>query len=293
MTLLDPLQIRRHFGQAAAGFDDVAVLAREAGKRLFESLDYLDDRQPEVILEVGCGTGHNAALLKKRWPRARVIALDSALPMLRQAKAQAGWWKPFQRVAGDAAQLPLADASVDLLVSNLCLPFVNDLADTLAGFRRVLKPDGLLLCSTYGSETLGELDYAFAQADNAPHVHPFVPIASFGDALMRAGFRDPVIDRDVFTLTYPDLPALMAELRALGYANARGDRRRTLTGRGRFAAATRAYEALRQADGRLPSSWEVLYAHAWAPAAGTPIRQQGQDIAAVPLSAIPIRRRQP
>ena len=293
MTLLDPLQIRRHFGQAAAGFDDVAVLAREAGKRLFESLDYLDDRQPEVILEVGCGTGHNAALLKKRWSRARVIALDSALPMLRQAKAQAGWWKPFQRVAGDAAQLPLADASVDLLVSNLCLPFVNDLADTLAGFRRVLKPDGLLLCSTYGSETLGELDYAFAQADALPHVHPFAPIASFGDALMRAGFRDPVIDRDVFTLTYPDLPALMAELRALGYANARGDRRRTLTGRGRFAAATRAYEALRQADGRLPSSWEVLYAHAWAPAAGTPIRQQGQDIAAVPLSAIPIRRRQP
>ena len=293
MTLLDPLQIRRHFGQAAAGFDDVAVLAREAGKRLFESLDYLDDRQPEVILEVGCGTGHNAALLKKRWPRARVIALDSALPMLRQAKAQAGWWKPFQRVAGDAAQLPLADASVDLLVSNLCLPFVNDLADTLAGFRRVLKPDGLLLCSTYGSETLGELDYAFAQADTLPHVHPFAPIASFGDALMRAGFRDPVIDRDLFTLTYPDLPALMAELRALGYANARSDRRRTLTGRGRFADATRAYEALRQADGRLPSSWEVLYAHAWAPAAGTPIRQQGQDIAAVPLSAIPIRRRQP
>ena len=293
MTLLDPLQIRRHFGQAAAGFDEVAVLAREAGKRLFESLDYLDDRQPEVILEVGCGTGHNAALLKKRWPRARVIALDSALPMLRQAKAQAGWWKPFQRVAGDAAQLPLADASVDLLVSNLCLPFVNDLADTLAGFRRVLKPDGLLLCSTYGSETLGELDYAFAQADNVPHVHPFAPIASFGDALMRAGFRDPVIDRDVFTLTYPDLPALMAELRALGYANARSDRRHTLTGRGRFAAATRAYEALRQADGRLPSTWEVLYAHAWAPAAGTPIRQQGQDIAAVPLSAIPIRRRQP
>ena len=293
MTLLDPLQIRRHFGQAAAGFDDAAVLAREAGKRLFESLDYLDDRQPEVILEVGCGTGHNAARLKKRWPRARVIALDSALPMLRQAKAQAGWWKPFQRVAGDAAQLPLADASVDLLVSNLCLPFVNDLADTLAGFRRVLKPDGLLLCSTYGSETLGELDHAFAQADTLPHVHPFAPIASFGDALMRAGFRDPVIDRDLFTLTYPDLPALMAELRALGYANARSDRRRTLTGRGRFAAATRAYEALRQADGRLPSTWEVLYAHAWAPAAGTPIRQQGQDIAAVPLSAIPIRRRQP
>jgi len=293
MPLLDPLLLRRHFGKAATGFDAAAVLPREAGKRLFESLDYLDDRQPEVIVEIGCGTGHNAALLKKRWPKARVIAVDAALPMLRQAKAQAGWWKPFNRVAGDASQLPLADASVDLLVSNLCLPFVNDLPATLAGFRRVLKPEGLLLCSTYGSETLGELDYAFSQADSAPHVHPFAPIATFGDALLRAGFRDPVIDRDLFTLTYADLPALMTELRALGYRNARDDRRRTLTGRGRFAAASQAYQALRTADGRLPSTWEVLYAHAWAPQAGTPIRQQGQDIAAVPVSAIPIRRKQP
>ena len=291
MTLLDPALLRRHFGQAAPRFDTAAALPREAGKRLLESLDYLDDRQPAVILEVGCGTGHTAARLKQRWPRAQVIALDAAVPMLRQAKAQAGWWKPFRRLAGDASQLPLAEASVDLIVSNLALPFVNDLPATLSGFRRVLKPEGLLLCSTYGSETLGELDYAFSQADSAPHVHPFAPIATFGDALMRAGFRDPVIDRDLFTLTYADLPSLMAELRALGYANARSDRRRTLTGKGRLAAATAAYERLRTADGRLPSTWEVLYAHAWSPAAGAPIREHGQDIAAVPLSAIPIRRK--
>ena len=291
MTLLDPTLLRRHFGQAAARFDTAAALPREAGKRLLESLDYLDDRQPAVILEVGCGTGHTAGVLKKRWPKAQVIALDAALPMLQQAKAQAGWWKPFSRLCADAAALPLAAGSVDLIVSNLALPFVNDLPAALAGFRRVLRPGGLMLCSTYGSETLGELDYAFSQADHAPHVHPFAPIATFGDALLRAGFRDPVIDRDLFTLTYPDLPALMAELRALGYANARSDRRRTLTGKGRLAAATAAYEHLRSADGRLPSTWEVLYAHAWAPEAGAPIRERGQDIAAVPVSAIPIRRK--
>lgn len=291
MTVLDPLLLRRRFGKAAGTFDSAAVLPREAGKRLLESLDYLDDRQPAVVLEVGCGTGHTAAILKKRWPKARVIALDAALPMLRQAKSQAGWWKPFTRLCGDAAALPLADGSVDVIVSNLTLPFVNDIAAVLAGFRRVLKPGGLLVCSTYGSETLGELDYAFSKADDAPHVHPFAPIATFGDALMRAGFRDPVIDRDLFTLTYADLPALMAELRALGYANTRTDRRRTLTGKGRFADAARAYDALRLPDGKLPSTWEILYAHAWAPDPGAPIRQHGQDIAAVPISAIPIRRK--
>ena len=120
----------------------------------------------------------------------------------------------------------------------------------------------------------------------------FAQIAQFGDALMMAGFRDPVLDRDLFTLTYDDLPSLMRELRAMGATNARVDRRHTLTGRGRFAAAAAAYEPMRRADGKLPSSWEVIYAHAWAPDPGAPIREGGHDVAAVPVSAIPIRRKQ-
>ena len=107
-----------------------------------------------------------------------------------------------------------------------------------------------------------------------------------------AGFRDPVLDRDRFTLTYDDLPALMRELRAMGATNALQSRRRTLTGRARFAAARAGYEAFRGADGKLPSTWEVIYAHAWAPPPGAPIRGQGEEIASVPISAIPIRRRE-
>ena len=126
--------------------------------------------------------------------------------------------------------------------SNLCLQWVEDLPAVFAGFRRVLKPGGLLLCSTFGPETLVELRGAFAQADEAPHVSRFPPIAQFGDALMSAGFRDPVLDRDLFTLTYADLPALMRELRALGATNALQARRHSLTGKGRFAAAAAAYE---------------------------------------------------
>ena len=108
---------------------------------------------------------------------------------------------------------------------------------------------------------------------------------------MSAGFRDPVLDRDLFTLTYADLPALMRELRALGATNALQARRHSLTGKGRFAAAAAAYETLRREDGRLPSSWEVIYAHACAPPPGAPIRGQGEEVASVPVSAIPIRRR--
>ncbi|WP_422505753.1 malonyl-ACP O-methyltransferase BioC [Stenotrophomonas sp. GZD-301] len=287
----DPHHVRRAFSRAASRYDAAAALQREVAKRLLESLDYLGERQPQVVLDIGSGTGHASATMKKRWPKAQVIALDLAEPMLREAKKQAGWWKPFARVCADAQALPLQDQSVDLIYSNLCLQWVDDLPAVFAGFRRVLKPGGLLVCSTFGPETLIELRDAFAQADAVPHVSRFAPIAQFGDALMMAGFRDPVLDRDLFTLTYDDLPALMRELQAIGATNARHDRRHTLTGRGRFDAARAAYEPLRREDGKLPSSWEVIYAHAWAPDPGAPIRERGHDVASVPVSAIPIRRK--
>jgi malonyl-CoA O-methyltransferase len=290
MSLFDPRHIRRAAARAASTYDAAAVLQHEVEKRLLESLDYLADRVPQVALDVGSGPSHAAAAMRKRWPKAQVLAVDVSLPMLREAKKQSGWWKPFTRVCADAQALPLAQDSADVIFSNLCLQWVEDLPGVLAGFRRVLRPGGLLLCSTFGPDTLVELREAFA-GDASPHVSPFAPIASFGDALMRAGFRDPVVDRDRFTLTYPDLPALMRELRAIGGTNALDARRRTLTGRARFAAATQAYEADRRSDGSLPSTWEVIYAHAWAPEGGAPIREGSRDIASVPIAGIPIRRR--
>lgn len=294
----DHRHIQRAFSRSAGSYDAAAALQHEVEKRLLESLEYWEIRQnkgerqePKVVLDVGSGPAHAAAAMRKRWPGAQVIALDLALPMLRQAKKNAGWWKPFARVCADVRALPLADGSADVLFTNLCLQWVEDLPAVFAGFRRVLKPGGLLLCSTFGPETLQELRDAFAQADAVPHVSPFASIAQFGDALMMSGFRDPVLDRDRFTLTYDDLPALMRELRAMGATNALRTRRHTLTGRHRFAAASAAYESFRQAEGKLPSTWEVIYAHAWAPPAGAPIRERGEEIVAVPVSSIPIRRR--
>lgn len=297
MTTFDQRHIRRAFSRSAAGYDAAAALQHEVEKRLMESLDYFtlrrgqDAAAPSVVLDVGCGPAHAAAAMRKRWPKAQVVALDLALPMLREAKKQSGWWKPFQRVCADLRALPLAEGTVDVLFCNLSLQWVDDLSAAFNGFRRVLKPGGLLVCSTFGPETLQELRDAFAHADAVPHVSPFPQIAQFGDALMMAGFRDPVLDRDRFTLTYDDLPALMRELRAMGATNALQHRRHTLTGRARFTAAARAYEPLRRADGKLPSTWDVIYAHAWAPPPGAPIRGQGEDIAAVPLAKIPIRRK--
>ena len=302
--MFDTRQVRRAFSRSAQGYDAVAGLQRLAETRLLESLDYLDDpalarKPPQRVLDLGCGTGHASALLQQRWPKAEILSFDLALPMLRQARhatKPAGRWlsNPFARtplqVCADARQLPLADASIDVIFSNLCLQWVEDLGAVLNGFRRVLKPQGLLLFSTFGPETLWELRDAFAQADQAPHVSPFVDTAGIGDALINAGFFQPVVDRDEEVTRYPDLPALMHELRALGATNALASRRHTLTGRGRFAAAAAAYDAHRTNAG-LPATWEIISAMAWAPEHGAPIREDGVDLVSIPADSIPIRRR--
>lgn len=301
--VFDARQVRRAFSRSAASYEAAAGLQHAVEARLLESLDYLDDpalarAPPRRVLDLGCGTGRASRAMQARWPKAEVVSLDLALPMLREGRAAArpgGWLaNPFARrplpVCADARALPLADASVDVLFSNLCLQWVEDLDAVLAGFRRVLKPHGLLLFSTFGPATLWELREAFAQADDVPHVSPFADIAGVGDALVRAGFHQPVLDREDERTHYPDLPALMRELRAIGATNALASRRHTLTGRTRFRVAAEAYEAHREAHG-LPASWEILSAMAWAPEAGTPIREGGVDVTAVPVSRIPIRRR--
>ena len=301
--VFDARQVRRAFSRSAASYEAAAALQHAVEARLLESLDYLDDpalqrAPPRRVLDLGCGTGRASRAMQARWPKAEVVSLDLALPMLREGRAAArpGSWlaNPFARrplpVCADARALPLADASVDVLFSNLCLQWVEDLDAVLAGFRRVLKPHGLLLFSTFGPATLWELREAFAQADDVPHVSPFADIAGVGDALVRAGFHQPVLDREDERTHYPDLPALMRELRAIGATNALASRRHTLTGRTRFRVAAEAYEAQREAHG-LPASWEILSAMAWAPEAGTPFREGGVDVTAVPLSRIPIRRR--
>lgn len=307
-TLFDPRHVRRAFSRASSSYTDAAKLQHEIEARLLETLDYYaegraaDAQAPAVVVDLGCGPGSAARAMQARWPKARVLALDLALPMLqsqadagglarRLARLLPGAGAPMPvRVCADARALPLADHSVDLLFSSLCLQWVEDLPAVFAGFRRALRPGGMLVVSTFGPDTLFELRNAFAAADAVPHVSPFASIAQFGDALIAAGFRNPVLDRDELVTHYDDLPALMRELRAIGATNALRARRHTLTGKARFAAASAAYDAFRT-DARLPATWEVITALAWAPEHGVAIREGGEDVARFPAAGIPVRRR--
>lgn len=288
--LFDRRQLRRAFGRAAPNYAAVAALQREVEARLLEQLDDMQDRVPQRVLDLGSGPGRAAGAMKKRWPKAEVIALDAALPMLREVPKHTRFWRPVRRVCADVSQLPFADQCTDVIFSSLCLQWLDDLPAVLSEFRRVLRPEGLLVFSTFGPDTLLELREAYQSAGEVPPLSPFAAIQQVGDALMAAGFKNPVLERERFTLTYPDVRGLMHELRAIGAGDARSDRRRGLGGRARLQKVTAAYEPLRR-DGVLPSTWEVITAQAWGPAPGAPRRDDGGDLASFPADRIPLRRR--
>ena len=291
MSAFDPRAVRRAFGRAAATYTQAAALQREVESRLLDQLGYLDDRVPARVLDLGCGPGSAAAALKARWGRkSEVVAMDLALPMLREARAKSRFWRPIHAVQGDAQALPFADAAFDVVFSSLCLQWVADLPKALGELRRVMREGGLLVFSTFGPDTLIELREAFAGAGFEPPLSPFAAIQQVGDALVAQGFKNPVIERDAYTLTYPDTAALMRELKAIGATDARPGRPRGLSGKARHRAVAAAYEPLRR-DGVLPSTWEVVTAMAWAPAAGAARRDGGADIATFPADRLTIRKR--
>jgi len=259
---LDARWTRRSFDRAAATYDAAAVLQAEVRGQLLERLD-LTRLEPGVVLDVGSATGQGARALKQRYPGARVIAVDASLGMLRRAARRRAWFRPFALLGADAAQLPLADASVDLAFSNLLLPWCDPDA-LFVELRRVLAPRGLLTLTGLGPDTLKELRAAWASVDGHARVAEFIDMHDVGDALVRAGFAAPVLDVERYTLRYSDVQGLAADLKSTGARNAAAGRLKGLTSPRKFAAMQRAYEAQRM-DGRLPATCEVVFAQAWAP----------------------------
>lgn len=286
---LDPIQVRRHFGRAAGSYEKHDALQREVGDALLERLGFYLET-PLRVVDVGAGTGRGTALLKQKYPKAEVIALDLALPMLRAAKQHSSWRKPFMRVCAEATHLPLADHSVDVLYSNLCFQWVDDLPALFGECMRVLKPGGFMAFSSFGPDTLMELRAAWAEADQQPHVGRFLDMHDVGDAMLNAGLRDPVLDVFRYTLTYSEPRKLLEELQGLGATNADRARARGLTGKGRYRRMLAAYEGMRT-DGRIPASWEVVSAHAWGPPIGQPRRVPGGEIATFSIDSLRGSRR--
>ena len=259
-SLPDKRLVGRSFSRAAPRYDQVAELQRRVGEELLADL-LGSSLRPRTIVDVGAGTGHFAARLLERFPDARLIALDLAEGMLRQIRARPNVKERGWLVCGDAESLPLADRSADVVFSNLALQWCLDLSAAFAEFRRILRPGGIVLFSSFGAETLCELRQAWRQVDGYSHVNAFCPKETVKEALIRAGFDQTTVRGSTVALAYPNVDALMRELKALGAHNVTVNRPRHLMGKEAMRKMLAAYEDL-MPDGRIRASFEFIRGYA-------------------------------
>lgn len=260
---MDKARVRASFDRAAQTYDAAAILQKLVCTEMLSRLDLVKIK-PQVILDAGCGTGHGSFALQRKFGRAQVVSLDIALGMLQKTYQQqpllSRFFKQKNLICADIEQLPIAKSSLGMVWSNLALQWCNDLDGAFNQIARVLQPNGLLMFSTFGPDTLKELRTATNNGNT--HVSRFIDMHDIGDALTRAGFSSPVLDIENFTLTYDDVKALMRDLKAIGAQNATEGRARVLQGRGFLQQLAQNYEQFR-VDGKLPATFEVVYGHAW------------------------------
>lgn len=275
---------RRFFQQAAEAYEQYAVLQREIGARLLERIAFRH-YEPAVVLDLGCATGAASRSLAEQLSAANIIALDWSSAMLARAAA-----KNTHGLCADMHRLPFATGSVDLVFSNLAISWGRDVPAIFAELRRIMRPAAMLVFTCFGPDTLIELSSAWRQLGLAPLPQQFPDMHDVGDEMVRAGFREPVMDTEHLALEYPDLPCLLQELQATGIGLIAGEGlQEVIAGAGpeQFAVA---YEAYRRQQ-RCPVTFEIIYGTAFAPDEGQPMKTPEGDVATFSVEALRAKSR--
>lgn len=259
--------VRRRFDRAAASFDDADFVHRRTGEGLLERLAPMR-LEAKRVLDLGCATGTLSRQLARRFRRSRVICLDLSRPMLRKARKKRWRFARLTELQASANAVPLLTGSIDVVVANLLLPWIGEPGPLFGEVARILQKDGLFAFATLGPDSLRELRAAFAD-DGGRHVLEFADMHDLGDAMVRAGLRDPVLDVDRLEVEFTDPATLYRDLTACGARNSLAGRRATLTGRGRFDRSEAALTAAAD-GGRLRMTLELVYGHAWGGQAASP-----------------------
>jgi len=272
MRVFDRVLVRQRRDRAAASFAHSDFLIQESAQRLTDRL--LDvTRDFAVALDLGCHTGQVAMAMAPNSRIGTLLQADFSPCMAAMARRLDG--RPT--FCADEELLPVAESSLDLVLSNLSLHWVNDLPGALAQIRRAIKPDGLFLATLFGGETLRELRTVLMEAEAetsggvAPRVSPFTDVRDAGNLLTRAGFALPVCDADTITVTYADIFKLMADLRGMAESNAVLERRKIPTRRETFLRAAEIYAArFSNPAGRIAATFQIITMTAWVPHTSQP-----------------------
>ena len=248
---------KREKGEDKGDLD--SVLSRHAAKEILQKLRDTTRDFPRAL-----AWGEDAAMVLREAGRSERFLIASST-------------HEGEGVLADEERLPFEEQSFDLALSLMSLHFVNDLPGALIQIRRALKPDGLFLGALLGGETLRELRHALLHAESdkkgAAHarVMPFPDLRAAGDLLPRAGLALPVADRDLLTLRYKNMGALLDDVRHMGVGNIMRERARGAMRRDVLKKAAQIYEErFCLPEGGIAATFEILYLTGWAKAETQP-----------------------
>ncbi|MEE9332942.1 MAG: methyltransferase domain-containing protein [Granulosicoccaceae bacterium] len=265
-----PAAVARVFRRRACSFTEHSAVFQAASERMLERLSVMK-LEPEAILDLGCRDGFQAYALAERFPNARIVGVDfhvgeAVAPPKGARKLSKTWWKPWQGsqspelITADPHQLPLESAQFDIVISNLLLPWCAEPQRVFDEAVRVLKPQGALLFTSAGPDTLQEYRRAWETIDTYEHSFGLVDMHDIGDALLAAGLSAPVLDRELISVNYPNIAALQAELRAVGAGNLATGRRKGLMNK---RVTTRLDTAAKPTGKRFATTLELVHGHGW------------------------------
>lgn len=261
MAIIRQEHVRKAFDGAAETYDAAALLQAEVCHRLLEKLEIVR-LEPQLILDAGSGTGLAIPGLQKRFPKSHVIALDISEKMLIKAGRRGSFFCKPSVLCGDLEALPLVAESIDLVFSSLSMQWCNNPELVFEEVKRVLKPGGLFVFTTFGPDTLKELRYSWEQVDSKTHVNHFIDMHDIGDGLLHGGYAEPVMEAEIITVNYTGAEYLLQDLRHIGANVTAEGHRQGLTTRRELDRVYRAYEKFRTQQG-LPATYEIIYGHAW------------------------------
>ena len=240
----------------------------EVNKRLFERLSIIK-RKFNNVLELGSRTGNTINFFNTRKDIKNLLITDLSKDMLLQAK-QKNFREKKYFINLNESNLPFKNKKFNLVFSNLYLHWSNDFLMNLNEIYRVLKPDGVFLCSIFGSETLKELKYSLCTAEEkitkniTPRVSPFIKLQDAGSLLQKVGFQLPVIDKDTIKILYNDLFSLMRDLRGMGESNSLINRKKNFTTKKIFNLANNIYKENFSEKRKIYATFEIFYLIGWS-----------------------------
>lgn len=251
--------------------DGAPWLHEEVGSRMAQRLAWIKKQPANWVNWRGSASGVAVhGLVAKQYPNSEVFLAPARMgaeefaPLLiaNQGVVQS----LISKLQGQSKRMlrPVEDGSAHMVWANMALHAEPDPAAAVKQWHRMLAVDGYLMFSCLGPDTALELRQVFDQESWSPAAHPLTDMHDWGDLLVGTGFAEPVMDMERIVLGFASAERALQELRGIG-RNLHPKRFAGLRGRAWKAKLLQVLEALKNSQGQIELTFEVIYGHAFKP----------------------------